>query len=223
MKGFAACALLLLLCFPQLMAQSTSDSRFPKFEIFAGYATIETNDHTFHFGPNFNASQTDFDEGGRGFEAALTRNLNRYFGIVGDFSGHFSSDQGPVTLTPPCGRPPCPPVTQNADLNPRLFNFLAGPEIKYRNRTRLTPFAHSLFGIAHTTATFKTAGPALTLSRTDADTGFAMTYGGGFEVRIIRRVSFRTSFDYCKAFVGSNALPAQRVNSVGYSVGVIFH
>ncbi len=50
-----------------------------------------------------------------------------------------------------------------------------------------------------------------------------MTYGGGFEVRIIRRVSFRTSLDYSKAFVGSNALPAQRVNSVGYSVGIIFH
>jgi len=223
MQGFVACILLLLVCVPVGVAQRPDRSRFPKLEVFAGYSTIETNDHTFHFGPNFNASQTDFDEGGRGFEAAVTRNLNRYFGVVGDFSAHFSRDQGPITLTPPCNQPPCLPVTQNAKLNPRLFNFLAGPEVKWRNRTRLTPFAHALFGITHATATFSTTGPALTLSRTDADTGFAMTYGGGFEVRILSRVGFRTSFDYSKAFVGSNALPAQRVNSVGYSTGVIFH
>ena len=142
---------------------------------------------------------------------------------MGDFSAHFSHDQGPITLTPPCAQPSCPPVTQSAELNPRLFNFLAGPEIKGRNRTRLTPFAHALFGMAHTTATFRTAGPALTLSRTDADTGFAMTYGGGLEVRVLSRVSFRTSLDYSKAFVGASALPPQRVNSVGYSAGIVFH
>jgi opacity protein-like surface antigen len=223
MRGLVSGSLLLLVCVPFGAAQSPDGNRFPKIEIFAGYSTIETNDHTFRFSPGFNASQTDFDEGGRGFEAAVTRNLNRYLGIVGDFSAHFSHDQGPITLRPPCGQPSCPPVTQNAELNPRLFNFLAGPEIKWRNRTRLTPFAHGLFGITHTTATFTTAGPGLTVSRTDADTGFAMTDGGGIEVRILSRVSFRTSFDYSKALVGSSALPAQRVNSLGYSAGIIFH
>jgi opacity protein-like surface antigen len=82
---------------------------------------------------------------------------------------------------------------------------------------------HGLFGITHTTATFKTAGPVLTLSRTDADTGFGMTFGGGFEIRILRRVSFRASVDYSKAFVGSSGLPPQRVNSLGYSTGILFH
>jgi hypothetical protein len=223
MQRLVACVLLVFVCAPQSRAQKSGNDQFPKIEIFGGYSSIETNDHNFNFGPNFNATNTDFDEGGRGFEAAVTRNLNRYLGIMGDFSAHFSHDQGPITLTPPCALPPCPPVTQNAELNPRLFNFLAGPEIKGRNRTRLIPLAHALFGVTHTTATFKTSGPALTLSRTDADTGFAMTFGGGLEVRILSRISFRTSLDYSKAFVGSNALPPQRVNSVGYSAGILFH
>jgi hypothetical protein len=114
-------------------------------------------------------------------------------------------------------------VTQSASLDPRLFNFVAAPEFKWRNRTRWTPFAHALFGMAYATATFHTAGSVGSLTRNDADTGFGMTYGGGVELRILHRRSFRTSFDYGKAFVGSSALPSQRVDSIGYSAGIIFH
>jgi opacity protein-like surface antigen len=222
----AACVLLVLVCAPLSKAQSPGNDQFPKIEIFGGYSSIETNNHTFHFGPSshgFNATDTDFDEGGKGFEAAVIRNLNPYFGIMGDFSAHFSYDQGPIALTPTCAQPPCPPVTQSAELNPRLFNFLAGPEFKWRNHTRFTPFAHALFGVAHTTVTFSTAGPAGSVSKGDEDTGFAMTYGGGLQVRILRRVSFRVSLDYSKALVGSNALPPQRVDFLGYSAGAVFH
>ncbi len=217
------CALLVIVCAPLVHAQNASDAQFPKFEFFGAYSSIETNNHTFHFGPNFNVSNTDFDESGWGFEAGATRNLNRYFGILGDFSAHFSHDQGPTKFNiNPCSQPPCT-LTQNAELNPRLFDFLAGPEFKWRNRTRLTPFAHALFGLAYTTTTFKTASPALTLSRSDTDKGFAMSYGGGLEIRIVPRISFRISVDYGKAFAGSSALPPQRVNSVGFSTGIVFH
>jgi opacity protein-like surface antigen len=226
MRQPIACLLLVFICAPLSKAQSPGNDQFPKIEIFGGYSSIETNNHNFHFGlpsRGFNVTDTDFDEGGKGFEAGVIRNLNRYFGIMGDFSAHFSYDQGPIALTPPCVQPPCLPVTQIAELNPRLFNFLAGPEFKWRNHTRFTPFAHALFGVTHTTATFSTAGPAVSLSKGDEDTGFAMTYGGGLQVRILRRVSFRVSLDYTKAFVGSSALPPQRVDSLGYSAGVAFH
>src|ERR1700722_19358096 len=97
----------------------------PKFEVFAGYSAIETNNHSFHFShPKFNVTDTDFDEGGRGFEAAITRNLTRYFGVVGDFSAHFSHDQGPVHFTLSCALAPCPVVAQRAEINPRLFQLL---------------------------------------------------------------------------------------------------
>lgn len=230
-----ACVLLVLALAPLSKAQTQSNGQYPKIEIFGGYSSIETNNHNFHFGPStaeFTATNTDFDEGGRGFEVAITRNLNRYVGIMGDFSAHFSRDQGFVAVTSnghgsfqisPCPQPPCSPVTQSAVLNPRLFNFLAGPELKGRNHTRFTPFAHALFGMTHTTNTFSTSGSALNLSRTDADTGFGMTYGGGVEIRLVRKVSIRVSLDYSKAYVGSSALPSQRVNSVGFSIGVVIH
>lgn len=182
MQRIVLSALVAILFAPLVQAQKSSDEEFPKIEIFGGYSSIETSNHNFHFGAShagFNVTDTDFDEGGKGFEAAITRNLNRYFGIMGDFSAHFSYDQGPVTLTPPCASPPCPTVIQTASINPRLYDFLAGPEFKWRNHTRLTPFAHALFGMAHTTATFRTAGPAVSLSKGDEDTGFAMAYGGG--------------------------------------------
>ncbi|MGA8223220.1 MAG: outer membrane beta-barrel protein [Candidatus Acidiferrales bacterium] len=209
---------------PSACAQTPDNYQFPKFEIIGGYSSIETNNHTFSFGPNFKESDTDFDESGWGFEAGVIRNFNRYFGILGDFSAHFSHDQGPATfMISPCNPLPSCSVTENTEINPRLFDFLGGPEFKWRNRTRLTPFAHALFGVAHTTATFKAAGPAIRLSRTDADTGFAMTYGGGLQIGITGRLGIRLSLDYGKAFVGSSALPPQRVNSLGWSAGIVFH
>jgi opacity protein-like surface antigen len=218
-------AILSMVCGPSwALAQDATAHLYPKFEVFAGYSAIETNNHTFHFRhPNFNVLNTDFDEGGRGFEAAVTRNLTKYFGVMGDFSAYFSHDQGPVNVTGPCVQPPCSAVTQSSEINPRLFGFLAGPEFKWRNHTRVTPFVHALFGVAHSTATFSTNGPAVNLSRTDTDTGFAMKAGAGFDVRIFRHVSFRGFPTYGKAYVGSDALPNQKVNELGWSVGLVFH
>src|SRR5208283_6213190 len=36
-------------------------------------------------------------------------------------------------------------------------------------------------------------------------------------------ISMIASLDYSKAFVGSSALPSQRVNSLGFSAGIVFH
>ena len=189
--------------------------------MFTGYAAIETNDHSFQFTGIGPVSHLDFDEKGRGFEAAVIRNMSRYLGIMGDFSAHFSLNEFPVPLTLPCAEPPCSSTTQPGTINPRLYSFLVGPEIKVRNRTRLTPVVHALLGAAHSTATFQTKGPVVNLSRTDAETGFAMAFGGGFDVRIARRVSFRGVLSYRQAFVGSSVLPRQRVNAVGWSSGVL--
>jgi hypothetical protein len=50
-----------------------------------------------------------------------------------------------------------------------------------------------------------------------------MRFGGGLDVRITRRFSFRTLAMYSQAFVGSNALPRQRVDALGWSSGLPFH
>jgi hypothetical protein len=233
MQGFYRALVLMACCAGWTVGQ---DIAYPKFEYFAGYSAIETNNHNFHLASSlpggFNATNTDFDEGGWGFEGSIVRNLNRYVGIMGDFSAHFSDDRGFLAVANPapgvftigpCNQPPCSPVTQSGDLNPKLFTFLAGPEIKWRNHTRFTPFAHALFGVVYTTATFETPGPAIAFSGTDRDAGFAMAFSGGLDVRITRSVSFRGMLTYGDGFVGSSALPRQRVYEEGWSGGILFH
>jgi len=200
------------------VGQGTSDPP-PKWGIFAGYAAMETNNHNFHFGPNINAFALDYDENGHGFEIGEVRNLNRYFGIVGLFDAHFSSNQFD-NFVPKCGQPPCP--AENLDINPSLFRFTAGPEVAFRNHTRVTPFADVLFGAAHSRATFRLSEAAGRFSSTEGENGFAANFAAGLEVRVARQFSFRGSLDYGKAFVGSSALPSQLVDSVGFSTALLF-
>ncbi len=199
-----------------------SDSS-PKWGMFAGYSSIETNNHNFHFAPHITGFGLDYDENGYGINIGGVRNLNQYFGIVGLFDAHFSSNHFVLDYVPGrCSQPPCAKVGQGTDIDPSLFRFTAGPEVAFRNRTRVTPFADVLFGLAHSHATFSTTGPVLTLSRLDAESGFAVNFAAGLEVRVAHGFSFRGSIDYGKAFVGSSALPSQLVDSIGFSSGLLF-
>jgi hypothetical protein len=103
---------------------------------------------------------------------------------------------------------------------------MAGPEIKGRNRTRLTPFAHALFGGVASHASFSTTGPALTHSDSDTRAAFAMDFGGGLDVRITNRFSIRAGADYTGIFLkelgdtesGSGSLQSH----LRASVGIVF-
>jgi hypothetical protein len=190
------------------MAQDTGVPTYPKLEYFAGYSAIETNNHAFLFSGFTPVSGLDYDEGGRGFEAAVIGNVSRYFSVVGDFSADLSYNDFTLQSTPKtCAQPPCAPVTQAGKINPELFNFLVGPEFKWRNHTRIAPFANALFGLAHSTATLNTTGSIGNVSSTDAETGFTMAFDSGFELRTTRRISFRGFLTYSQTFVGSDVLP----------------
>src|SRR4029453_11345447 len=119
--------------------------------------------------------------------------------IKGDFSAHFNneSERGPVAACTPA----CTTVIQDFQFKTRVYNFLAGPEFKARNRTRFTPFVHALGGFAHASATFTTPGPTHILFLRRNDTSFAMALGGGLDIRASKRVSFRGQLDYNPVFV----------------------
>jgi hypothetical protein len=208
-------------CTPWTPAQNPNPHAYPRLEFFAGYSAIETNDHSFQFRDLGPVTGLDFDEKGRGFETAAIGNLSRHLGIVADFAAHTSSFEFPIALDR--AQPTGASSSQIAEIHPWLLHFLAGPELKARNHTRITPFIHALFGVAHSSATFSTTGPILNLSRTDAETGFAMAFGAGFDLRIVRRAGFRGFLTYSQSYVGSDALPRQRVNGIGWSAGILFH
>jgi hypothetical protein len=201
------------------VAQNSDNGAFPRLEGFAGYTGVLTGFVLIKTGPG-SSGQTDLDSAA-GFEGAIIGNVNKVLGIKGDASMHFGRYKEP-DFTVPCGLPACP--TQLANSHTRMFNFLVGPELKLRNHTRATPFADGLFGITHTSTAFSTSGAALNFSGSTGDTGFGMAFGGGLDVRITRRISFRFSSDYDLACGQTGPGGSSKtLNSWRFSFGALFH
>jgi opacity protein-like surface antigen len=209
----------LLLCSTLVVsAQNTKPDEYPKVEVFVGYsAPGEAGSRGISFGPNSRVAANYSAE--PGFGASMIRNFSKRFGIKGDFSAHFNNESasGPITACTPA----CTTVTQGFQLKTRVYNFLAGPEFKARNSTRFTPFAHVLGGVAHTRATFTTAGPTFNLLLKKSDNSFAMALGGGLDIRASKRVSFRALMDYNPVFVHDSTGGTR--DFVRLSLGVLFH
>ena len=198
-------------------AQSPTPNEYPKFEFFAGYSALgESGSRVVSLGPN---ASVGGDYEGQGFEASIIRNFSKHIGIKGDFSASFNNDssRGPVAACSPT----CTTVTQDFQFKTRVYNLLAGPEIKARNSTRFTPFVHALGGFAHTTATFTTPGPTHILFVRRNDTSFAMALGGGLDIRASNRVSFRAMMDYNPVFVNDSTVGTR--DFFRFSLGILFH
>ncbi|HKD80749.1 MAG TPA: hypothetical protein VKH81_13710 [Candidatus Angelobacter sp.] len=200
--------------------QPPQSVELPKLEFFGGY--LDTGE-----APYSDFKFTGFSLPGdfgthHGLEAAVIRNLNRRWGIKGEFAAHFQGETFQVNV---CTQTPCVPVLQNSKLNPRLYSFLGGPEVRLGDRRwRFAPFTHALFGAAHATATFKTSGSALNLSQTTSETGFAMALGGGLDVRMARRFSLRTAVDFNPKWVGRDDAGGRQVQKgLRLAAGILFH
>lgn len=216
MRKLILLTIMLFCCVRWTLAQKPAGDEYPKVEIFAGVSAIGDANASNQEGANFDSNQ--------GLQASLIRNVNKYVGIKGDFSFHFDTERGQGLFTQPCATPPCSSITQNVTLKSRLYNFLAGPELKGRNRTRLTPFAHALFGAAHGNIRLNTSGEGVSLSDSSTATGFAMAFGGGLDIRATRRVSFRAMMDYNRTFIGvTDAGRRSRLDHVRISLGILFH
>lgn len=122
----------------------------PKAEVFGGYQfTRVTIADT---GLNFN-----------GWNASVTGNFNKYFGVAADFSGAYKSESG-------------------ASLN--IYSYTFGPVISLNHEGMINPFVHALFGGAHATASLSGFGSA-------GENGFAMMMGGGVDVKVAPRIAVR--------------------------------
>ena len=90
----------------------------PKAELFGGYSYLRVNPGQGVSGENFPG----------GWHASIAGNFNNWFGIAGDFSGHYKKIAGVRVNT---------------------HTFMFGPRISYRKNEKFTPFAHVQFGGAH--------------------------------------------------------------------------
>ena len=225
MRHLSIAAAVMCLCASSAIAQSTSSAPYPKLEIFGGYSAngiVGHDDASGISNGGFSPFLSDFAGGPKGFEASITRNFNKYLGIKGDFSMYFDNSTGQVTLKV-CSQGSCTTFSEDVSVEKRAFYFMAGPEIKWRNKTRLTPFAHALFGVARSTVEVTTASAVFSQRDSDTRTGFAAAFGGGLDIRLSKRFSIRTMADYTAAFLGdANAGSSSRQNHVRLSIGIVF-
>jgi outer membrane protein OmpA-like peptidoglycan-associated protein len=148
--------------------------RMPRFDIFLGYSYLRAV-------PELANGNRLVDLNGGSASVAL--NLSRYFSLVADFGGY---DDTQLRLAGPGENPPS--VVGSAG---SAFTYLFGPRLSLRNHSRLTPFAQVLFGAAHAGEVTLSNCTGLSCTPLPAQTAFALTAGGGFDIRLARHISLR--------------------------------
>jgi opacity protein-like surface antigen len=153
----------------------------PKGNAYAGYSYLRTDlapGGPFPIGlgpPSISASNLN------GWNGSLEIKLIRWLGGVADCGGNYGSER----VVPSCEVIiVCPGPF---DASAHVHTFLFDPRVSV-TRGAVTPFAHALFGGAHTSA----SGSGLS----NADTSFAFAMGGGVDFRLVKRVGWRVQGDY---------------------------
>jgi hypothetical protein len=157
MRKFIGFALL----FGMFSLAAFAQENAPKAEFFGGY------------------QYTRFDGGlnANGWDTALTGNLNRWFGVTGDFSGAYKTQNG-------------------VSFNNYTYTF--GPVVSLRQNRTFTPFAHFLAGGFHSSASFAGAS--------GSGNGLAMMFGGGVDVTATRHIGIRAlQFDWLSLHANGNS------------------
>lgn len=158
-----------LLCVVALtlfFAAAAAAQNTPQAEVFGGYSYLRVNPGGGVSGENVPA----------GWHASAAFNVNNWFGIAGDFSGHYKTISG-------------------IDFNAHTFTF--GPRITARGNDTFQPFAHALFGGTRFGAGFG--------GFSGSDTSFTSVFGGGVDVKLSDRFAWRAGqFDYVLTTFGSD-------------------
>lgn len=212
-KAHGFLPLIFLFCCISSTAAQSNDH--PRVEGFAGYSVMRTNykiERPEPFMPVIVAFSPDEARTLNGFNASATVYLIKGFGLTGDFSAHFKTNSTPD------------PLGGDIKTKIRIFNVLGGPQYKFRNNSRVTPFARALAGIAVTSA--KLEVPSLNSSGTSSSTDFALAIGGGLDVRVNNRLDVRVfQGDYNPVFLSRRnelGFGKRRADNVRFSFGVVF-
>lgn len=146
---------LLLVAFVPVAAQED----IPKAEVFGGYSWAGGNFH--------------------GFDTSITGNVNKWFGVTANVSGHYGSERGGVF-----------------EEQQHAVSFLFGPRFAIRKSKRVTPFVYALFGGVNYKIKLNASGRTLASA---SDTGFNMALGGGLDVKVNDHLAIRAfQIDYLR-------------------------
>ena len=178
----------------------------PRLELFLGYSYVR--------------AVPALADGNRlvwlnGGSTSVAFNMNRYLGLVGDFGAYTNSQMrftGAYTSTLDVDNP-----------NIAVLSYLFGPRLSFRQHDRFTPFAQALFGGVHANrVTLKGCTTNCTLL--PAQDSFAMTAGGGLDLRVHRHIAIRLiQAEYLMTrFPSYTTGSAGTQNDMRLSAGVVF-
>jgi hypothetical protein len=210
MKKFILALTLTLVSGICALAQSNDD--YNKAEFFVGYTHGQADAH-FSPNPNIYRDRTPLD----GFNASAVFNLSRYFGIKGDVSGAYNKSNVSFQVIPVSG-----PSTSTILLSAKnsLYNVLGGVQIKDNaSKSRLKPFAHALVGAGfRKNSTDIGCVTTIICPGGTTETGLAMAFGGGLDIRLNRRIDIRAfQIDYNPIKFGGGF-----DDNFRFSIGVVF-
>ncbi|HEY1264700.1 MAG TPA: hypothetical protein VGF06_14330 [Terriglobales bacterium] len=186
-----------------LLAAAAHAQDAPKIEVFGGYSFA----HAAFIG----SKAVDLN----GWNASIADNLNPWFGLVADFSGHYGSSKLVAPLPPGA----CPPVClPELTLHHRASEFLFGPQFSLRTKS-VTPFAHVMIGVFRSSDSVRiplpTPPPNLNVS-TGNDQLFGAV-GGGVDWNLNPWLAWRAQAD---AF--SSSPDGRHHDNLRVSVGLVF-
>lgn len=183
-------AVVLILCVSALSVSAQ------KAVVFGGYAFTRYNT-PYGYSPLPATSMN-------GWNASVTGNFNRSFGLSVDIGGGYGSRElnNVVCITAPCPQP-------SADF--RFHTVMFGPQARF-SASKVVVFGRGLVGLAHTSG--KNVTNRLNLA---SDTSFAFGLGGGLDYKLNRFVAIRAGqLDYIRT-----GLIDRNRNHVRYSTGLV--
>src|ERR1035441_1150585 len=158
---------------PALPYSGGPDIGVPRYELFLGYSYLRAV-------PTLaSGNRLVWLNGG---SASVAFNVNRYLGLVADFGAYTNSEikfTGAYTST----------VDVN-NSNVAVLTYLFGPRLSFRKYDRITPFAQVLFGGVRANQVILT-GCTSSCTLLPAQDAFAMTAGGGLDLRVHRHFAIR--------------------------------
>lgn len=217
-----------------LIANFASAQDFSRFEVYAGYSI--TNIGGSDIGDIFDYWNSGNDEPGvsvvtskyftRGFDTSAAVNLNKYFGIEGNFQFNTNNIASFTAVDNA--------FTALGKQNAKLFSFMAGPRFVLRSSEDLTPFAHFLVGLNRVSFDYSlscTTGQAECSADTingivedallidGSDAGFGFAIGGGADLNIVPSFAIRLiQAEYVKSYHQEDF----SLGNTNISFGVVF-
>jgi len=204
------------------VAQDQS-ANLPRYEFLAGYsvnADYVTNRPVLLALDQKVSPFFSLGSGPYGFEFAVKRNVRNGLGVKVDVSGYY--DPFPPSKGAYCQTSGCI-IGLTSQATSKTFYVTSGVEWKIRRDKRFAPFAQALGGIVHSRANFVMTGSdsgqpfsggvilgsstttltSGTISYSDsfADTGWTLSTGAGFDIRLNKKLSYRLSMDYDPTFL----------------------